>query len=63
VMRCPRLSPSLFLLAVLVGVSPRVGFAENITIRLINVKDGRPLGGSSCYLLETQDSLRRRKYK
>lgn len=44
-MRYPRLSPSLFLFAALVGVSPRVGLAENITIRLINATDGRPLEG------------------
>ena len=45
VMQYPRLSRSLLILVALVGVSAGVGLAEDITIRLINVKDGRPLGG------------------
>jgi len=48
--QCSRLSRSLLLLAALVGASPRVGCAGDITIRLINVKDGQPLGGQLIVL-------------
>jgi hypothetical protein len=39
------LSRSLLLLVALVGVSPRTGLAEDLTVRLINAKVGHPLGG------------------